>query len=318
MTPRPGRVRGPPATTSTSMTPPDAADADLICVAPKRDYTAPRRRSSSWCATRTPAGRSSSPTAPLPTSWVRPGSWTVDGARPTGVTSRVRGPLSAGAGRSRRPLRAGRHDRDRCRRGGRARRRAAPDASAVRCPHAAAAARRMVVPAHRDGGQAQFISRQVPDCDAETLGPLLAWVGKNLNDDLSVETLARRRPHVARTFAAGSARRRVRPRTRGSPAAAAVGRGAARADRPSGRLDRRGGRLRERRGAAPPLHRPRGVSPQQYRRTFGDRDSRRQDGSLRRTLPWRSAGKMQEAPAPDTHRGCSRLQLVDQAGGRAV
>ena len=36
---------------------------------------------------------------------------------------------------------------------------------------AAAAARRMVVPPHRSGGQAQFIARAVPDCDAETLGP---------------------------------------------------------------------------------------------------------------------------------------------------
>ena len=32
---------------------------------------------------------------------------------------------------------------------------------------AAAAARRMVIPAHRDGGQAQFIERAVTDCEAE-------------------------------------------------------------------------------------------------------------------------------------------------------
>ncbi len=38
---------------------------------------------------------------------------------------------------------------------------------------AATAARRMVVPPHRSGGQAQFIARAVPDCEAETLGPLL-------------------------------------------------------------------------------------------------------------------------------------------------
>ena len=78
-------------------------------------------------------------------------------------------------------------------------RRAAPDAPAVRRPVAATAARRMVVPPHRDGGQAQFIARAVPDCDAETLGPLLTWIIENLGEDLSVEELARKRtcrPHL--------------------------------------------------------------------------------------------------------------------------
>ena len=49
---------------------------------------------------------------------------------------------------------------------------------------AAATARRMVVPPHRDGGQAQFIARPVPDCDAETLGPLLGWIVEHLAEDL--------------------------------------------------------------------------------------------------------------------------------------
>lgn len=66
---------------------------------------------------------------------------------------------------------------------------------------AMAAARRMVVPPHRDGGQAQYISRAVPDCDAETLGPLLIWVTENLAEDLGVEALARRTHLSARTFA---------------------------------------------------------------------------------------------------------------------
>ena len=53
------------------------------------------------------------------------------------------------------------------------------------------------MPPHRDGGQAQFIARAVPDCDAETLGPLLTWITENLADDLGVEDLARRSAHVA-------------------------------------------------------------------------------------------------------------------------
>jgi transcriptional regulator GlxA family with amidase domain len=77
---------------------------------------------------------------------------------------------------------------------------------------AAATARRMVVPPHRDGGQAQFIARQVADCQAETLGPLLTWVLENLADDLSVEALARRAHMSPRTFA-----RRFRDETGTTP-----------------------------------------------------------------------------------------------------
>jgi len=62
-------------------------------------------------------------------------------------------------------------------------------------------ARRMVVPPQRAGGQAQFISRPVPDCSAETLGPLLTWITENLAEDLSVEALARRSHMSPRTFA---------------------------------------------------------------------------------------------------------------------
>ena len=77
---------------------------------------------------------------------------------------------------------------------------------------AAAAARRMVVPPHRDGGQAQFIARAVPDCDAETLGPLLTWIIENLGEDLGVEALARRSHMSPRTFA-----RRFRDETGTTP-----------------------------------------------------------------------------------------------------
>jgi transcriptional regulator GlxA family with amidase domain len=78
--------------------------------------------------------------------------------------------------------------------------------------HAAAAARRMVVPPHRDGGQAQFIARAVPDCDVESLGPLLTWITQHLNDDLSVDALARSSHMSPRTFA-----RRFRDETGTTP-----------------------------------------------------------------------------------------------------
>jgi transcriptional regulator GlxA family with amidase domain len=63
------------------------------------------------------------------------------------------------------------------------------------------AARRMVLAPHRDGGQAQFIRQQMPECTAETLSPLLTWINENLESDLSVESLADRAAMSQRTFA---------------------------------------------------------------------------------------------------------------------
>jgi transcriptional regulator GlxA family with amidase domain len=77
---------------------------------------------------------------------------------------------------------------------------------------ASAIARRMVVPPQRDGGQAQFIQAAVPDCDVETLGPLLTWMLENLADDLSVNALAARATVSPRTFA-----RRFRAETGTTP-----------------------------------------------------------------------------------------------------
>ena len=70
----------------------------------------------------------------------------------------------------------------------------------------------MVVAAHRDGGQAQFIERAVTDCAAETLGPLLTWILEHLADDLSIEQLARQAHMSTRTFA-----RRFRDETGSTP-----------------------------------------------------------------------------------------------------
>ena len=73
-------------------------------------------------------------------------------------------------------------------------------------------ARRMVVPPQRDGGQAQYIARAVPDCDVPTLGPLLTWITENLGEDHSVEALATRSHMSPRTFA-----RRFRAETGATP-----------------------------------------------------------------------------------------------------
>lgn len=73
-------------------------------------------------------------------------------------------------------------------------------------------ARRMVVPPQRDGGQAQFIRSPVPDCDAETLGPLLTWIVEHLDEPLTVDVLARHSAMSPRTFA-----RRFREETGTTP-----------------------------------------------------------------------------------------------------
>ena len=73
-------------------------------------------------------------------------------------------------------------------------------------------ARRMVVPPQREGGQAQYIARPVPECRAETLGPLLTWITENLGEDHGVEALARRAHMSPRTFA-----RRFRAETGTTP-----------------------------------------------------------------------------------------------------
>ena len=63
-------------------------------------------------------------------------------------------------------------------------------------------ARRMVVPPHRSGGQAQFVQAPVPACaDGDPLGPVLAWAAEHLDEQVTVEDLARRANLSPRTFA---------------------------------------------------------------------------------------------------------------------
>ena len=64
-----------------------------------------------------------------------------------------------------------------------------------------AVARRMVVPPHRDGGQAQFVQAPVPCCDDDPITEVLVWAQEHLDEPLSVEQLARRANQSPRTFA---------------------------------------------------------------------------------------------------------------------
>ncbi|WP_436840550.1 helix-turn-helix domain-containing protein [Streptomyces flavofungini] len=61
-------------------------------------------------------------------------------------------------------------------------------------------ARRMVVPAHRPGGQAQFIDLSVPATDDAGLSPVLQWAREHLDQPLTVTDLARRAAMSPRTF----------------------------------------------------------------------------------------------------------------------
>ena len=63
-------------------------------------------------------------------------------------------------------------------------------------------ARRMVVPPHRDGGQAQYVLSPVPSAPAESdLTATLEWAAAHLDRELSIDRLARRAAMSPRTFA---------------------------------------------------------------------------------------------------------------------
>ena len=65
-----------------------------------------------------------------------------------------------------------------------------------------AVARRMVVPPHRDGGQAQFVDAPLPDLPfAEPFNETLVWIQGHLDQPISVENLAQSSAMSPRTFA---------------------------------------------------------------------------------------------------------------------
>jgi transcriptional regulator GlxA family with amidase domain len=72
-----------------------------------------------------------------------------------------------------------------------------------------AIARDLVLPSHRDGGQAQYLATPAPeDCDDDRLADVLAWAREHLHEPLPVAELARRslmsRRSFARRFAAST------------------------------------------------------------------------------------------------------------------
>jgi transcriptional regulator GlxA family with amidase domain len=69
----------------------------------------------------------------------------------------------------------------------------------------------MVMPPHREGGQRQYVDRPVP-VEADTLAGTLAWMLDNLDEEVSVDELARRAHLSSRTFA-----RRFRAETGTTP-----------------------------------------------------------------------------------------------------
>lgn len=132
-----------------------------------------------------------------------------------------------------------------------------------------AVARYCVVPPWREGGQAQFIDRQVPAPDHLSTAPTREWALRHLDDELTVQRLAAHAKMSARTF-----NRRFREETGESPGAWVRNR---RVDRARELLESRdlpvdevarlaglgsGGNLRHH------LRRGMGMSPTSYRKAY--------------------------------------------------
>ncbi|SHK75658.1 helix-turn-helix domain-containing protein [Actinacidiphila paucisporea] len=62
-------------------------------------------------------------------------------------------------------------------------------------------ARRMVVPPHREGGQAQYVDRPLPRATSDSVAGVLSWMERHLDQDVTVDALAARAHMSPRTFA---------------------------------------------------------------------------------------------------------------------
>jgi transcriptional regulator GlxA family with amidase domain len=143
---------------------------------------------------------------------------------------------------------------------------------------AATTARRIVVPPHRDGGQAQFIRTPMGQTEADTLAPLLEWATEHLDEALPVERLAAQAHMSARTFA-----RRFRDETGTTPLQWITGQRLALAqellEQTALSVEQIAGRVGFGNAATLRHHftTTRGTTPQAYRRTFTCLDERETD-----------------------------------------
>ncbi|SEQ41037.1 helix-turn-helix domain-containing protein [Microlunatus flavus] len=65
---------------------------------------------------------------------------------------------------------------------------------------AAEVARRLIVPPHREGGQAQYVSTPLPDLPGSAIGPLLDWARSRLDRALTLRLLAQQAGVTTRTL----------------------------------------------------------------------------------------------------------------------
>jgi transcriptional regulator GlxA family with amidase domain len=270
-TPRPGRVTGASGYDLYVEHGLDAAaDADLVCFTPRRDFTAPSPEAAA--VAREAHERGAYVFAHCTASFILGEAGLLDGRECT-THWRHTAELAEAFPRARVKPEVLYVDDDRVITG--AGSAAGIDAALhlLRRTHggkvASDAARRIVIPAHRDGGQAQFIRRQMPEFTAETLAPLLAWIGENLDADLSVESLADRAAMSQRTFA-----RRFVEETGATPHGWITAQRVIQAENLLEGSDLPVERIAQRVGftsAATLRHqftKVRGISPQQYRRRF--------------------------------------------------
>lgn len=212
-TPTPGRVQGSSFDLFVEHSLDATADADLVCVAPKRGHR--EHHPAAVEAVRAAADRGAFVSAHCTAAWLLGHAGLLDGRECTThwrygeslqadfPDAKVRpevlyvldGTVLTGAGSA-----------------------AGIDASLHLMRHqfgartAAIAARRIVMPPHRVGGQAQFIRTPLHSVEAETLSSLLAWALEHIDEPLSVDRLAAEAHLSPRTFA-----RRFRDETGTTP-----------------------------------------------------------------------------------------------------
>jgi AraC family transcriptional regulator, transcriptional activator FtrA len=130
-------------------------------------------------------------------------------------------------------------------------------------------ARRLVIPAHRPGGQAQYVEAPLPRHEDDSLAPLLHWALEHLDRPLTIAELARRHHVTPRTLI-----RRFRAATGAAPLQWLLAQRVQRArwllestDEPPGRVAERCG-LGTEANLRHHFARLVGLAPTEYRHTF--------------------------------------------------